>query len=151
MHVVETCQDRRTLHSGTESKQTAEPGMYRSVPKCTTLDCHACLSQWPQRHTCPTELATLSRAAPTGPRIEVPNHLCLRAPDADSLWLGWYCIKLVNKAQPPLSLRLSRSKPSWESLLILRSCVARQAPKSHFKPSSLRLKVHSWLSLQQCT
>jgi len=65
--------------------------------------------------------------------------------------LGWYCIKLVSKSQPPLSLSLSRSKPSWESLLILRSCVARQASKSHFKPSSLRLKVHSWLSLQQCT
>ena len=148
MNVVETCQERELriqVHS--QNKQPSQVCTKMQNPKlsCTPV------CQWPQRHTCPIELATLSRAAPTGPRIEVPNHLCLRAPDADSLWLGWYCIKLINKSQPPLSLRLSRSKPSWESLLILRSCVARQAPKSHFKPSSLRLKVHSWLSLQQCT
>ena len=81
--------------------------------------------------------------------MDVPNHLCFRALEADSLWLGWYCIRLTSRSHPPPSVRPSRSNPSWVSRLGRRCCWARQATMSHLSVSSLRLKVHSWLSLQQ--
>ena len=81
--------------------------------------------------------------------MDVPNHLCFRALEADSLWLGWYCIRLTSRSHPPPSVRPSRSKPSWVSRLGRRCCWALQATMSHLSVSSLRLKVHSWLSLQQ--
>ena len=99
--------------------------------------------------TCPTEVATLSKAAPTGASRELPNHLCLRAAAADSLLLGWYCIRLVSSSHALPPSMLSIWKASWESLPALRSAKPRQALMSHLRDSNLRLKVCSWLSLQQ--
>ena len=100
--------------------------------------------------TCPTELTTLSKAAPTGASTEaLANHLCLSAAEAVSRLLGWYSMRLVSRSQALPPSMFSISKASWLSLVALRCAAPRHAVRSHFRDSSFRLKAMRLLSLQE--